>query len=80
MVFHMKTTLIIDDEVYKQLKHLSVKQATTMSKLVECALRQYLKANAKPGKPLPALPSFDGGRPLVDVSNRDMLYHAMEEQ
>ncbi|MBM3811031.1 MAG: hypothetical protein FJW20_05295 [Acidimicrobiia bacterium] len=75
----MKTTLIIDDHVFKRLKQLSIQQSTTMSSLVDAALRQYLKTRAKPAPDMPPLPAFDGGRALVDVSNRDMLYQAMEE-
>ena len=49
-----------------------------MSELVECALRAYFRAEARRVQS-PPLPSFRGGRMLVDVANRDALYDAMEK-
>lgn len=77
MVFHMKTTLVIDDNVMKRLREEAARQGKTISELVEAALRRILEAPSVTRK-LPALPSFDGGGCLVDVSNRDALYQAME--
>jgi len=42
MVFHMKTTLVIDDEVMVRLKEEAVRRRCTMSELVESALRRLL--------------------------------------
>jgi hypothetical protein len=48
------------------------------SELVEAALRHMLDQRPqKPGE-LPELPSFAGGRPLVDIADREALYQAME--
>lgn len=79
MVFHMKTTLNIDDTVMAQLKRESARQGRTMSELVETALRMLFRSR-KTREELPRLPTFRGGRPLVDVADRDALYHAMEER
>ena len=76
MVCHMKTTLNIDDTVMAQLKQEAVRQGRTMSDLVETALRTLFQAQQKPRK-LPTLPMFDSVE-LVDVSDRDALYRAME--
>ena len=43
MVFHMKTTLNIDDGVMSRLKQEAARQGKTMSELVEIALRQLLQ-------------------------------------
>jgi hypothetical protein len=51
-----------------------------MSELVEAAIRQYLRAIAKPQKPLRPLPKHDFGGELVDIADRDALYRAMEEE
>jgi hypothetical protein len=74
----MKTTLVIDDQVMRRLKQEAARQGTTMSALVEAALRMWLE-NAKKGrrKPKP-LPVFHGGRLLVDIADREALYNAME--
>jgi predicted transcriptional regulator len=77
MVFHMKTTLVIDDRIMKRLKQRAAAQETTISALVESALRLYLRQAAQPTE-LAELPSFDGGGARVDVADRDSLYAIME--
>ena len=77
MVFHMKTTLYIDDTVMAQLKREAARQGRTMSELVETALRMLFRARKTPAG-LPPLPAFRSGGALVDVSDRGALYQAME--
>jgi hypothetical protein len=77
MVFHMKTTLTIDDGVMARLKRESARTGRTMSDLVEDALRRLLE-QAPPAAPLTPLPSFKSGGSLVDISDREALYRAME--
>ena len=77
MVNHMKTTLVIDDGVFRRLKEEAARQGRTLSELVEAALRLMLEHSPKP-KQLPRLPVFDGGGAFVDVADRDALYQAME--
>lgn len=82
MVFHMKTTLNIHDSVMSRLREQAVRRGVTMSALVEAGLRRVLDENpidSKAREKLPELPSWPGGRELVDISNRDLLYAAMEE-
>lgn len=77
MLFHMKTTLTIDDTVMRALKQEAARRQCTMSELVETALRQLLGARERPSK-LPPLPTFKSGGALVDVADREALYAAME--
>jgi len=77
MDFHMKTTLQIDDGVMRELKMRAARDGRTMSELVEAALRRLLDERP-PQKDLPPLPVMKA-RELVDVSDRDALYRAMEE-
>ncbi len=82
MVFHMKTTLNIDDSVMRRLREEAARRRTTISELVEAALRRILaetspKADREGTRPV--LPTWRSGGPLVDVSNRAELYSAMEE-
>ena len=77
MVFHMKTTLNIDDTVMAQLKREAARQKRTMAELVETALRRLFKSQKK-REALPPLPAFRSGGSLVDVADRDALYQAME--
>ncbi len=78
MVCHMKTTLVIDDEIMRRLKAEAARRGTTISNLVESALRAMLEERADGAPELPPLPSFDLGRPSVDVADRDALFQAME--
>jgi hypothetical protein len=77
MVFHMKTTLVIDDTVLERLRREAARQGRTISELVEAALRSFLERGPARG-PLPPLPSFHGGGALVDIADREALYQAME--
>lgn len=54
-----------------------------MSLLVEAGLRRVLSEPApsdSPSTELSPLPTWNGGKELVDISNRDSLYRAMEEE
>jgi hypothetical protein len=77
MVFHMKTTLNIDDTVMAQLKREAARQKRTMSELVETALRSLFRSQ-KTRQHVPPLPTFHSGGALVDIADRDALYQAME--
>jgi hypothetical protein len=80
MVFHMKTTLIIDDRVMVRLREEAVRRGETISTLVESALRLLLEPSSTTIGELPSLPSFDGGGALVNIADRDALYEVMEER
>ena len=73
----MTTTLPIDDEVMRRLQEEAARRGSTPSELVEEALRQILKA-PREAPALPELPTFRGGDALVDVSDREALFRAME--
>ena len=77
MVFHMKTTLNIDDTVMAQLKREAARQKRTMSELVETALRGLFRSQRK-RLDVPPLPTFHSGGTRVDIADRDALYQAME--
>jgi hypothetical protein len=79
MVFHMKTTLNIDDGVMARLKQEAARRGTTMSELVEAGIRLVLEGpGPRPRKELPPLPTFNSGGFLVDVADRDALYRVMD--
>lgn len=81
MVFHMKTTLVIDDQVMLRLKQEAAARRVTMSELVEAGLRQVLADNkmgvAEAASPWPELPGWDSGGALVDIAARAALEEAM---
>ena len=76
MVFHMKTTLNIDDTVMARLKRESARTGRTMSELVETALRGLLWARPETDE-LVALPIFHSGGAQVDVADREALGRTM---
>jgi hypothetical protein len=78
MGFHMKTTLEIDEGVMRALKARAARDGTTMSELVERALRTLLEERRVAPKDLPPLPTWDLG-PLVNVDSRAEWYDQLEE-
>lgn len=53
-----------------------------MSALVEAGILRILENDAAKlaaSEPLPPLPTWHGGKPLVDIANRDALDEAMDE-
>ncbi len=68
----MKTTLIIDDTVMKRLREEAARTGSTISELVDAALRLFFTP-VKETEPLPPIPTFDSGGVWVDVSNREAL-------
>ncbi len=74
---HTKITLDIDDSIMAVLKQEAARRGCTMSELVASALRSFFQTR-KSRPQLPALPAFKSGGALVDVSDRDALYQAME--
>ena len=83
VVIHMKTTLNIDDILMRRLRQEAARRDTTMTALVEAGLRIVLAdpdaAGGETGD-LPPLPSRSSGGQLVDISDREELYRAMEDE
>ncbi len=79
MVLHMKTTLIIPDPLFKDLKRRAAEGGETLSHLVADLLRKGLSERPR-RKRLPPLPTFRTGPAKVDIADRDALYRAMEEE
>ncbi len=75
----MKATFNIDETVMKRLKHEAARQRRTMSELAESALRRMFQSSQKK-QYSPQLPTFHGGRELVDMADRNALYEAMENK
>jgi hypothetical protein len=60
-----------------ELKRETARQGRTMSEMVETALRLLLRSRRNAGR-IPNLPRFHSAGALVDVADRDAVYHAME--
>ena len=81
MVFHMKTTLNIDETVMRRLREEAARRGVTMSSLVEAGLRRVLAEPDPPSRrktALPHLPTWNSGGHRVDIANRDKLYRVMD--
>jgi plasmid stability protein len=79
MVFHMKTTLVIPDSVFRALKRRAAERGETVSALVTEYLRQGLLQKRRSTRPF-RLPSFSVGRLLVNVDNREALFDVLDAE
>ena len=78
MVFHMEITLDIHESVTDRLREKAAKTGLMISELVEVAIWVSLRPQA-PRKDLPPLPSWDMGRFLVDITDREAIYQAQKK-
>ena len=75
MIFHMRTTLVIDDEVFRQLKKRAAEEGRRLSDVTEEALRRGLARPRPPARRRKVvLPSFSMGKPSIDIADRDQLF------
>jgi len=75
----MKTTLIIPDPVFRDLKRKAADRKETMSALVTQFLVQGLRESRKPKQPF-CFPTFSAGPPKVDVADREALYDLLDRE
>ena len=83
MVIHMKTTFNIDDALMQQLRIEAARRNTTMTSIVEAGIRHMIaNGDARPSTPSNnrPLPTWKGGRELVDITNRDELYRVFDQE
>ena len=81
----METTLTLDDAVVRDLREEAARRGITPSALVEVAVCRLLAERSAPKpKPatdeLPPLPSWNLGKPLVDVADREALYEVIDAE
>lgn len=80
MVFHMKkTTLVLPDPLFRELKKRSAELGETMSSLVTEFVRRGLSQKPAPGE-LHPLPAFRMGEPRIDVSDREELFRLFDRE
>jgi hypothetical protein len=75
----MKTTLIIPDPVFRDLKRKAADRKETMSALITEFLVQGLRETRRPKRPF-RFPTFKMGPPKVNVANREELYEFLEAE
>jgi hypothetical protein len=75
----MKTTLNLDDRLLRAAKKAAVDQGTTLTRIVEDALRSALLPRRRSGPEKFAWSTVKGRtRPSVDIGDRDALFWQME--
>lgn len=77
----MRTTISIDDALYRELKARAGSSGRTVSDLVEDAVRDSLRAPERPAT-VPGLPVFRGRiglRPGIDLDDNAGLRAIMDE-
>jgi hypothetical protein len=75
----MRTTLIIPDSLFHQVKHLAVKRRTSLSQIINDALRKELQEPTE-GKKGVKIPVFGGGMAeKVDTSPAELDAFLNEE-
>jgi len=76
----MRTTVEINDELFRNAREAAAKQNKTLREIVDEALRQYLKGPRKKKFRLKLTPHSAVGHlmPGVDLQDRDSLYDIMD--
>jgi hypothetical protein len=75
----MKTTLVLDDALVEQVRQRAKERGVSMSSVVEEAIFRMLTEKATPSHPPLDLPSFNSGGYLVDITDRNAMYDAMDD-
>ena len=76
----MRITLSLDDALLHAAKQEATARGVTLTQVIEEALRAELTSRPPTGEFRLDLPVVWGGRPPdVDISDRDALYRAMDD-
>ena len=79
MNFHMRTTLVIDDGLFRELKRRAAEQNRTLSEVTQDALRRGLAVATPLRRRKPSrLLAFAMGPPRVDLADRNQLYDVLD--
>lgn len=82
MLSCMRTTLDLEDAVIERARRRAAKDRTTLTDIVERALRQFLGRRAEASAPLATRWVIVQGErePAVDIADRDRLHDALGER
>jgi plasmid stability protein len=77
----MRTTIRIDDQLFRRLKQKAAQTGRTMGRLIEDALREALYKAESPRAELQPLPVYGGSgvMPGVDLASSHSVHEAMDE-
>lgn len=77
-----KTTLNLDERLLARAKALALREGTTLTALVEEALRARLAPRPKSGTPIElSLPTVKGvAPPNLDIADREALFDLLDDR
>jgi hypothetical protein len=81
MLICMRTTLNLNDALMRQAKKAAADAGTSVTAVIEAALRDYLRPKAGPRSPQPSLPVSrcrGGLQPGIQLNNTSELLHELE--
>ncbi len=74
-----RTTLILEDAIFKAVRQLAAREGQRMSDVVNSLLGERLQRRSqRDEEPAFELPAFHMGRPRVNLGDRDALEASME--
>jgi len=75
----MRTTIRLDENLLRELKEVALATETTMTSLIEQALREALARRKEPVRQAPSLPRFNSPfQPGVDLDSNERLLDLMD--
>jgi post-segregation antitoxin (ccd killing protein) len=80
MLVHMRTTIRIEDDLFRQVRQLAVRTGRTLTSTIQDALRQSIAVSRRSNRKAPLkLTTFGGGglRPGVDLDDTASLEDRM---
>jgi len=78
----MRTTIRIDDSLYRRVKARAVETGRTTAEVIEDAVREALRPERRERSPLPSLPVFGGSGvlPGVDLASNAAVRDVMDAE
>jgi len=77
----VRTTVRLDEDLLRRAKRAALERGTTLTAVIEDALRRALSPEASRGRRAWSLPTFrgDGLQPGIDLDDTSTLLDAMDE-
>lgn len=75
----MRTTIRLDEGLLRELKEAALEERTTMTSLIEQALRESLARRRQPARQASSLPTFTSPfQPGVDLDSNERLLDLLD--
>jgi len=75
----MRTTLRLDDDLFREIKERARREGLTLSEVVNLALRRSLAPDERPRRPFRQT-TQDLGRPAFDVAKANAVAAGLEDR